>query len=146
MYLPALDQMEKLFDISVTMMNLSLVLFFLFFGLSTLIFGPLSDKYGRKPILFTGISLYFVSSILCGFSDNIYELITFRILQAIGGGAPVSVSLAIIKDLYEGRKREKILAIATSLNALGPILAPIIGSSILLVFDWPAIFFYISNI
>lgn len=89
-----------------SMVNLTLVFFFISYAIATLFWGPLSDKYGRKLIFLVGLSVYTIASIL---STNVYTLILYRILQSIGCGSATAVSTAIINDIYSGKKRVKIL-------------------------------------
>jgi len=139
-YLPALPIMTEYFHVTEFQINLTLILFFVFFGIGTLIWGPLSDKYGRKPILLVGISGYTVASILCAASSNVHQLIFFRVLQAIGGGSASAVATAIVKDVYQGKKRESILAIVQSMVVISPALAPVIGALLLEFTSWRGVF------
>lgn len=86
LYLPALPVMSNSFNVSELIMNLTLILFFIFYSLATLVWGPLSDRYGRRPILLFGISIYMVASVLCGIAGSPLQIILFRVLQGIGGG------------------------------------------------------------
>jgi len=105
-----------------------------------LIWGPLSDKHGRKSIVLIGLSIYTVASILCSLSFTVYYLIVFRALQAFGGGAASSVATALVKDIYSGRKRESVLAVVQSMVVISPTVAPVIGSFLLNVTSWQGIF------
>jgi DHA1 family bicyclomycin/chloramphenicol resistance-like MFS transporter len=145
MYLPALPTMSDHLAAPVPLVNLTLVLFFMFFGGSMIIWGTLSDKYGRKPILLIGVVVYVVAGILCAIADNVYQLILFRIFQAIGSGATISVSMAVMKDLFEGRERERVLAFANILFSVAPIIAPSIGSLILRFISWRGIFIVLAG-
>ena len=136
MYLPALPSMNSYFGSSSTITNLTLSAFFLFYAVGILFWGPLSDKYGRKPILLVGSIIYAASSIACALSVNIYFLIIARILQGIGAGGITSVSMAIVKDAYSGKKRESVLAICQTIAGLAPMIAPIVGGLILSFSDW----------
>jgi DHA1 family bicyclomycin/chloramphenicol resistance-like MFS transporter len=82
-YLPALPQMVQHLNTTASMINLTLVLFFIFYAVGILFWGPLSDKYGRKPILMIGMVLYTGASILCIFAPNVQLLIVYRILQSM---------------------------------------------------------------
>ncbi|MDD4137096.1 MAG: MFS transporter, partial [Methanoregula sp.] len=85
LYLPALPGMGDYFGVSANETNLTLILFFLFFSLGLLFWGPLSDKYGRRPVLLVGLTLYIAASIGCALSWDIWHLVAFRVLQARRG-------------------------------------------------------------
>jgi len=140
LYLPALPAMSEQLDCSVALVNLSLVVFFIFVSTSSIVWGPLSDKYGRKPILLIGVPLYIVSSIFCALSKDIFQLIAARAFQAIGGGAAMAVNLAIVKDVFPGKKRERTLAFVTVLNGTVPVIAPLIGAQIIRFTSWRGTF------
>jgi DHA1 family bicyclomycin/chloramphenicol resistance-like MFS transporter len=120
--------------------NLTLILFFIFFSLATLIWGPFSDKYGRKPILLVGLVGFAIASILCSASSNVYQLILFRVLQAVGGGAASAVAMAIVKDTYQGKKRESTLALVQSMIVISPAVAPFVGALLLSFTSWRGVF------
>ncbi|KLU66534.1 bicyclomycin resistance protein [Desulfosporosinus acididurans] len=139
-YLPALPTMTEYFRASQSIINLTLIMFFIFFGFGTLFWGPLSDKHGRKPIVLIGLSIYTVASFLCSLSSSVYLLIAFRALQAFGGGAASSVATALVKDVYSGRKRESVLAVVQSMVVISPAVAPVVGSFLLNVTSWRGVF------
>lgn len=143
MYLPALTSIAEELHTSISLANLTLVLFFVFFSLSTLLWGPVTDKYGRKPSLLVGIVMYGLASIGCALSHSIHTLIAFRILQALGAGAPVTVSIAIVQDLYKGDQKKKVLAILSALMMVAPVVAPVLGSTILSFSSWKSIFLFL---
>ena len=145
LYLPALPHMADNFHVSAGLINLTLTLFFIFYAAATLIWGPLSDKYGRKPILITGLIVYAAASVCCALSANVYQLIGFRILQAVASGAATSVGSAVVKDVYEGRKREAALALVFSMMMIAPIIAPVIGAFVLGITSWRGIFWTLSG-
>lgn len=140
LYLPAMPSMTVIFQTSQTLINMTLSLFFLFLGIGTLICGPLSDKYGRKPVLLLGNLLYIVSSFACAVSENINLLILFRIFQAIGAGACVAVTMAIVKDCFYGKLRDKILALIQTVSVLAPVVAPVLGAFVLKYTTWNMLF------
>ena len=125
LYLPALPGMGDFFGVSATLTNLTLILFFLFFSLGLLVWGPLSDKYGRRPVLLAGLALYIAASAGCAASLEVWHLVAFRILQAIGGSAASAVATAMVKDVYDGRKRESVLALVQSMVVISPAVAKI---------------------
>ncbi|MDR3707674.1 MAG: multidrug effflux MFS transporter [Capsulimonadaceae bacterium] len=140
LYLPALPTMTAYFHVRVYQTNLTLILFFIFFSLGMLLWGPLSDKWGRRPILLAGLALYAIASALCAASLNIEQLIFFRVLQALGTGAAGAVATAIVKDAYEGRKRESILALVQALVIIAPAVAPVVGALLLKFTSWRGVF------
>lgn len=140
LYLPALPGMTEYFHTSINLINMTLIVFFVFFSLGTLFWGPLSDKYGRRPVLLAGLFFYTISSFLCAFSQDVYQLIVFRALQAIGGGSAVAISMAIIKDVYEERKSESAMAVVQSLYFIAPATGPIVGAFILNYTSWRGVF------
>ena len=146
MYLPALPSMVDHLNATPAVVNLTIVLFFVFYAVGTLFWGPFSDKYGRKPVLLVGLSLYTLASFMCIFAGNVYLLIVYRVLQAIGCGSATAISNAIIKDAYTGEKRGRILAIVQSLTMASPIISPVIGAFLLGVTSWRGIFALLSVI
>ncbi|NLD39422.1 MAG: multidrug effflux MFS transporter [Desulfatiglans sp.] len=140
LYLPALPTMSEQLNCSVWWVNLSISIFFIFVSTSSFIWGPLSDKYGRKRMLLIGVPLFIISSIFCMFSQDVYQLVIARIFQAIGAGASMAVNLAIVKDVFPGKKRESTLAMAAVLNGMIPVIAPSIGSLIIRFSSWRGIF------
>lgn len=140
MYLPSFPEIVDTFDTTESTVNLTLVLFFVFFAFATLIWGPISDKFGRKPSLIAGIALYTVASAGCIWSGSVHQMITWRVLQALGAGAPVTISIAIVQDTYAGKIKKKILATLTALMMIAPVIAPTMGSTVLLFAPWRTIF------
>lgn len=140
LYLPAMPKMADVFSTTPRLTNFTLSFFMLFFALSMLFWGPFTDKYGRKPILYLGLGLYIIGSLVCVFSPNIYILIAGRILQATGSGAIQAVSMAIVKDNFKGAVMEKVLVWIQTLIILCPMLAPVIGAFLLKFVSWRGLF------
>ena len=109
------------FGASKGVVNLTLILFFLGMAGFMIIWGPLSDKYGRKPVLLAGLALFSVSSLACSVAADIGQLILFRVLQSFGAGAGVAVNNAILKDVFSGRERERALATVITLILIAPV-------------------------
>ncbi len=146
LYLPALPGMSAEYGVSASRLNLTLTVFFIFFAFGTLVWGPLSDRYGRKPILVTGMVMYVIASGFCGLAHSVDGLIACRIFQALGGSAAGAVATAIVKDVYSGRKRESILAIVQSMVLISPAVAPVLGALLLNIVSWRGIFWSLSLI
>jgi MFS transporter, DHA1 family, multidrug resistance protein len=140
LYLPALPGMTQYFGVPEYQTNLTLILFFVFFAIATLVWGPLSDRFGRRPILIIGLTGYAVAGGLCAISTDILQLIVFRVVQAIGAGAASAVATAIIKDVYRGRRRETTLALVQSMTVISPAVAPVLGALLLNVTSWRGVF------
>jgi DHA1 family bicyclomycin/chloramphenicol resistance-like MFS transporter len=140
MYTPALPDLITYFATSESLVNLTLMVFFAFMLVGMLIFGPLSDKYGRKPILYAGCALFTCASLACAFATTIGMLIGARIIQALATGMVEVVGMTLIKDCFDGKRRETILLWAQAAFVLGPIAAPLIGAQVLLFFSWRATF------
>jgi MFS transporter, DHA1 family, multidrug resistance protein len=146
LYLPALPQMMKTLGTTQALVNLTLSLFFVFFAVGILFWGPLSEKYGRKPVLVTGLILYSAASILCALAQNINQLMIFRVLQAFGGGAATAVATAIVKDIYTGKQREDVIALVMAMVIIAPVIAPILGALLLEFASWRAIFWTLFGV
>ena len=146
LYLPALPGMSSYFNTSADRINLTLSAFFIFYALGTLVWGPLSDHYGRRPVLVVGMGLYIIASSFCALIRSVDGLILCRIFQAIGGSAAGAVAIAIVKDVYSGRKRETVMAIVQSMVTISPAVAPVIGAFLMKIISWRGIFWTLSGI
>lgn len=146
LYLPALPTMSIYFGVSSALTNLTLVSFFFFYAVGTLFWGPMSDKYGRKKVLIVGTILYVAASAVCAASADVYMMIAARIVQGIGAGAITAVSMALIKDCFNGKQRETILAIVQSVAGLAPMIAPVLGAVLLQFTDWRGSFVVLTAV
>ncbi|MDH5922274.1 multidrug effflux MFS transporter [Vibrio splendidus] len=140
LYLPALPQMVEVFNTDRSMVNLTLSSYFVTYAIGLLFWGPLSEKFGRKPILLIGLAGYMVASILCAMTNSIEQLIGARVFQAFAGSAITVIATAIVKDLYDGREREKIMATIMSLVIIAPMVAPVFGAFLLKIASWRMMF------
>ncbi len=110
MYLPAMPALAGIWGVSMAVVNLTLIGFFVTFCVALLIYGPVSDRFGRRPPLLAGVSLYVAASLACAASSGAGGLIAARVLQAAGAAAASSLAMAITKDVYDGRQRARIIA------------------------------------
>ncbi|MBI9046639.1 MAG: multidrug effflux MFS transporter [Anaerolineaceae bacterium] len=139
--LPALPQIGA--DLNVSNANQrQLVISILFLGsaIGQLFFGPLSDKTGRKPAITMGFALYIVGAALSVFSVNFQMMLFGRLLQGLGISAPRVVTLALVRDQYEGRTMARVMSFVMTVFILIPMIAPTLGQSILLFAGWRSIF------
>lgn len=140
MYLPAIPMLVKVWQQPLSIVNLTLVGFFAGYCIFLLLYGPISDRFGRRKPLMVGIGIFILASILCALADNVFSMIIYRVLQAGGAASASALSLAISKDVYKGHERERILAHVGVIMALAPMLAPVIGGWIMTWFSWRWIF------
>lgn len=136
LYLPAMPEMVEHFNTTTAMTSFTMTIFFIFMGIGILILGPLSDKFGRKPVLIWSIIVSFLFSIACAFAPTITLLIVARAIQAFSAGGLVAIATTLIKDSFDGKEMGKILSITQALTMLAPMAAPILGAIILLTYDW----------
>jgi len=139
--LPALSQIGD--DLGVANPNdRQLVISIIFLGsaLGQLFFGPLSDKTGRKPAIYSGYALFIIGSLISIFSMNFTVMLSGRILQGLGLAAPQAVTMALVRDRFEGRTMAKVMSFAMTVLILVPMIAPTIGQGILLFAGWRSIF------
>ena len=140
MYLPALGEVQRSFETTPFYTQLSLAVFFIAFAFGQLLYGPLSDVYGRKKPLYVGITLFIVASLACISFDSVDSFIIFRFLQALGGCAGVVIARAIINDNFELKEAASAFALMMVVMQLAPMLAPVFGGFLLDYFPWQSIF------
>ena len=139
--LPALTEIGR--DLKVSNTNdTQLVISVIFLGTAVgqLACGPLSDSYGRKPLVFAGITIFIIGSLLCIFASEFSWMLWGRLLQGVGLGAPRVISTAIIRDLYQGREMARVMSYVMTIFILVPVLAPALGQLILFIASWRMIF------
>lgn len=118
--------------------------FILSVGFGQLFAGPLSDRYGRKPVILGGLGIYTLGALVCQFAPTIEILLAGRILQGVGASAGRVVGPAILRDLFVSRELARNIALATMIFAFGPIVAPLIGVAIMTLGSWRLIFLAIT--
>jgi len=140
LYLASLPHLTGYFDATPAAVQQTLSLFVIGFGSAQLVSGPLSDRYGRRPVLLGGLGVYIVASIACGLAPTLPTLIAARFVQAVGCCTAVVVARAIIRDAYPPTEGARMIAKASSLLSLAPILGPIAGGYLQVSFGWRAAF------
>jgi DHA1 family bicyclomycin/chloramphenicol resistance-like MFS transporter len=139
--LPALPQIGN--DLAVQNANdRQLVVSILFLGLAfgQLFFGPLSDRVGRKPPVYTGYALYVAGAIVSALAVSFPMMLLGRLLQGLGISAPRAIILALVRDRYKGRAMARVMSFVMTVTLLVPMIAPTLGQAILLFSDWRGIF------
>lgn len=140
--LPALQSIGKSINIENSGENqLLITMIFLGLGFGQLIFGPLSDSFGRKPVVYIGFFIFVLSSFLCVFATNIETMVAGRILQGIGLSASRTISISMIRDRFEGDYMAKIMSFVVTIFILVPIIAPTLGKLLLDNYGWKSIFY-----
>ncbi|WP_267525554.1 multidrug effflux MFS transporter [Campylobacter sp. MG1] len=140
MYLPALSAVQQSFNTSEFYTQLSIASFFIAFAFGQLIYGPLSDVYGRKLPIIAGMLIFIISSFLCFLVDNIYTFIALRFLQAFGGCAGVVIARAIVSDCFDKQKAIEVFSLMMICSSVAPMISPSIGGMLLKYFSWQSIF------
>ena len=140
MYLPAFAAIQSDLQTPASAVSASLSLFLAGFAVAQLLWGPLSDHYGRKPILLLGLSIFALGSLGMLWVENATGLLVLRFVQAVGVCAASVIWQALVTDYYPSQKVNRIFATIMPLVGLSPALAPLLGSWILVHFSWQAIF------
>ena len=140
MYLPALPAMAADLSVKTALVANSLPAYFFGLALGQLVYGPLSDRVGRKLPLYFGLSLFVVASLACAFADNISMLLVARFFQALGGCVGVVIARAAIRDHLSMSDSAQAYSMLLLVMGVAPILAPVLGSWLLLVTGWQGIF------
>lgn len=123
-------------------LQLIVTMIFLGLGLGEIVFGTLSDSFGRKPIVYIGVSVFVLASLLIVFAPSLEVFLFGRVLQGVGLSAARSVSVAIIRDTYQGDAMARIMSFIMTIFILVPMLAPLLGQFILNAYNWQAIFYF----
>ncbi len=140
MVVPALPLLVAVFDDSVARVQLVLSLYLAGIAVGQLVYGPASDRFGRRPVLLAGLAMFLVGTAFCGFAWSLTALIAGRILQALGACAGIVLGRAIIRDVYEREAAARGLALVMMAMSLAPAISPAFGAYLAEWFDWRAIF------
>lgn len=140
MYLPSLPSIGRDLAASTSEVQLTLSLFLVGFAVGQIVYGPVSDRVGRKPVLVAGVVLFGVASVLCTVAWSIETLIAARFLQAVGASGPIVLARSIVRDLYEGPRAGQELSRMGSIMGLVPAVAPVVGGLLETAFGWRSSF------
>jgi MFS transporter, DHA1 family, multidrug resistance protein len=140
MYLPAMPVMERVFHASAGAVQSTMVTFLLGFGLGQSLYGPITDRFGRKPPLYASLLLFILSSAACALSSSIPWIAAFRMVQAVAACGGSVVSRAMVRDLFPPEELRRVFSMLVLVLGVSPVIAPLIGSYLLLWFGWKAAF------
>ena len=138
--LPAFDNIEADLDTGGASISLIVTLYFLGMAAGQLIYGPVADRFGRRPALLVGLGLYGAGALLSAIAPSFGFLLGARLLWGLGAAAPGALRIAIARDLFEGDQMARVITTVTAVFMIGPIFVPIVGQAILAVAPWPAVF------
>ncbi len=144
MYLPALPAIEKALGTSVSGAQVTLVAYFLAYGLFQLVYGPLSDQIGRKKTLLVGMSIFCVGAVICACASSIEMLVLGRMVQGIGGATVMVIPRAIVRDMYTGAQATRLMSAIMLVISISPMLAPMAGSLVVTFGSWREVFIVLA--
>jgi MFS transporter, DHA1 family, multidrug resistance protein len=145
MYLPALPSIARELHASPVLVQASLAAYFIGIALGQALYGPFSDRWGRKAALYLGLSVFALSSAACALTSRVELLIACRFLQALGGCAPLVVPRAVVRDHFDQQASVRALSSLILVMGLAPILAPLVGGQLLVAWGWRAIFWLLAT-
>src|SRR5690348_753982 len=140
MYLPAMPSLEGVFHASTAAVQVTLVTFFVGYALGQSLYGPITDRFGRKPPLYFSLVLFMISCAGCATARSIGTLVTFRLFQALGACGGAVISRAMVRDLFPPDELRKVFSMLILVLGVSPLVAPLVGGYLLVWFGWSAIF------
>jgi len=146
LYAPSLPYLTDFFGTTPELIKMTISLNLIVYGFAQLIYGPISDRYGRRPVLLVAIVLFSLASIACGFAQSIDQLLVARMLQGLFAAAEAVMCLAVFKDLFNEKEQVKGFAIYGMAIALTPAIAPILGGYIHVFLGWEYNFFITAGV
>jgi DHA1 family bicyclomycin/chloramphenicol resistance-like MFS transporter len=143
LYIPAMPEIGRLLDAPASLVQLTISVYLIGFAGGQIVYGPISDRYGRKPVLMAALLVFCAGTLACAVAPGIAALITTRAIQGFGASGAIVLPRAIIRDLYEGPRAGRELSIMAMIMGLAPIIGPVIGGALQTVFGWRADFLFI---
>ncbi|MGW2487538.1 multidrug effflux MFS transporter [Streptomyces sp. NPDC001606] len=140
MYLPALPEVTRSLHAPAATVQLTLTACLLGMALGQLVVGPMSDRWGRRRPLLTGLAVYLLATALCALAPNVETLVAFRLAQGLAGAAGIVIARAVVRDLYDGVAMARFFSTLMLISGAAPIVAPLVGGQILRVTDWRGVF------
>jgi DHA1 family bicyclomycin/chloramphenicol resistance-like MFS transporter len=146
LYLPAMPTMVRDLHTDAGSLEMTVSGYLIGFSLGQLLWGPISDRHGRRLPVAIGMTLFITGSAACAFADSAWTLIAARLVQAVGACAGVVLARAMVRDLYEGHRAAQMLSTLMTVMAIAPLLGPLAGGQILLLAGWRAIFWTLVGV
>jgi len=143
-YLPSFPDIAAELSASHVQMQQTLSLYLLAFAVSTLLYGPLSDSFGRRRVIMLALSIYTLASIGCAMAENIHQLIMLRIAQGLSASAGLVAGRAMIRDVYHGADAQRVMARVMLLFGVAPAVAPLVGGGLHDLFGWRSVFIFLA--
>ena len=140
MYVPSLPDIGHALHAPIAHVQLTISSYLIGFAVGQIVYGPISDRLGRKPVLLAALCLYGLGSVACASAQSIDALIAARSVQALGGAGAIVLARAVVRDLYSGVRAGRELSLMGSIQAFAPIVAPLIGGVLQTAFGWHASF------
>lgn len=144
MYLPALPALQVYFKASEGAIQLTLASFFVGFSLGQTLYGPLADRFGRKPPLYVGMFVFTLASAACAFAASVQALTAFRLLQSLGACAGSVISRAMVRDLFPPEETRRVYSALILVMGVSPLAAPLLGAYLMTWFGWKSIFLSVA--
>ncbi|MGF6552297.1 multidrug effflux MFS transporter [Paraburkholderia youngii] len=138
--LPGLPSLQATFSVDAVTATHTLTLFLLGFSLGPVLFGPLSDQFGRKPVMLFGVALFTVAGLGCAKAPSMDALLALRVVQGVGAGAAAALPAAIVRDVFHGDAALSRQSYVALVNAVAPLIAPLAGAALLALGDWRSIY------
>ena len=139
---PAIPAIAKDFDVSIGLASLNVSISAVTIAISTLFYGPLSDRFGRRPVLLAGMAIFFVGTIVAGVAPSLWVLIAGRVIQAVGGAAGMVIARTIVRDVYGPERAASVIGTLTVAMVAAPMIAVILGGMLTDAFGWRSIFVF----
>ena len=146
MYIPSLPAIAAYFNVSAAVATLTLTVYLAFFAVSQLVVGPLSDRFGRRPVVLGGIAAFVLGSYACALAPTIEILIVMRAVQATGACCVIAIARAIVRDMYSREDSARALSVLGSAMGVTPAIGPILGGKLQVWFGWTASFYVMAGI
>ncbi|GGJ57430.1 multidrug effflux MFS transporter [Deinococcus roseus] len=144
LYLPAFPAVARDLHVGVGSIELTLAVFLVGMAVGQAVYGPFTDKHGRKKPLLVGLAVYTVGSLMCAVAPSLTVLMLGRLLQALGGSAGAVITMAMVQDLWQGKEAARRFSLLGLVSGLAPIIGPALGGVILTKFPWQVVFWGLS--